>query len=61
MSEPSTYHEWPDMIEDCQERDEKLSDWDRQFLDSIEQLLSRGGTLTDKQRDTLDALWERVT
>lgn len=49
------------MIEDCQQREEKLSDWDRGFIDSIEQRLSRGGTLTDKQRDTLDAIWDRVT
>lgn len=61
MSEPSQYHEWPDMIEDCQQRESSLTDWERSFLDSIEQQLSRGGMLSEKQRDRLDAIWERVT
>lgn len=57
----SKHEEWPDMIEDCQQRESKLSDWERSFIDSIEQQLARGGTLTEKQREQLDCIWEKVT
>lgn len=49
------------MIEDCEKRESKLSDWERSFIDSISMQLSNGGALTDKQAETLDAIWERVT
>ena len=49
------------MIEDCEKRESKLSDWERSFIDSISMQLSKGRSLTDKQAETLDAIWERVT
>lgn len=49
------------MIEDCEKRESKLSDWERSFIDSISMQLSKGGVLTEKQAETLDTIWERIT
>lgn len=49
------------MVEDCENRESKLSDWERGFIDSIKIQLERGGSLTDKQVETLDKIWESVT
>lgn len=49
------------MIEDCEKRESKLSDWERSFIDSIWMQLSKGHSLTAKQAETLDTIWERVT
>lgn len=49
------------MIEDCENRESKLSDWERSFIDSISKQMADGRTLTEKQAERLDAIWERVT
>lgn len=49
------------MITDCVNRESKLSDWERSFIDSISMQLSKGKSLTDKQAETLDSIWEKVT
>jgi hypothetical protein len=54
-----TEHE--QLIEDCEERESKLSDWEREFIDSISRQLAAGRSLTDKQVEKLEAIWERVT
>lgn len=48
-------------IEDCRKRDTKLSAWDADFLDSIENQLNENRTLTQKQTDKLDEIWEKAT
>lgn len=54
-----TEHE--QLIADCEQRESKLTDWERTFIDSISMQLSRGKSLTEKQAETLDAIWERIT
>lgn len=49
------------MITDCENRESKLSDWERGFIDSLRHALERGKSLTDKQQAKLDDIWERVT
>ena len=49
------------MIEDCEKRESKLSDWERSFIDSISKQVGSGRSLTKKQAETLDDIWERVT
>ena len=49
------------LIEDCEARQEKLSEWEQQFIDSISKQLERGHSLTDKQRERLELIWEKVT
>lgn len=49
------------MVADCEARESKLSDWERSFVDSIGRQLAEGRTLTDKQEERLETIWERVT
>lgn len=49
------------MIADCRKRDHMLSAWDADFLDSIENRLNEARTLTPKQIETLDGIWEKAT
>ena len=51
----------PIMIEDCLERESKLSDWEAGFIDSLESQLGAGNSLTQKQIDKLGQIWERIT
>lgn len=45
------------MVEDCEVRQERMSEWEQQFIDSI----SRRKSLTPKQEETLNEIWEKVT
>lgn len=49
------------MLEDCEKREERLTDWERQFVDSLERQITSGRRPTDKQVDALDGIWERAT
>jgi len=49
------------MVADCEAREARLSDWERGFVDSIGTHLGAGRTLTEKQADTLEAIWNRAT
>lgn len=49
------------LIEDCENREDKLSDWERGFIDSIGRQMADGRALTDKQVERLEEIWERVT
>jgi len=49
------------MLADIEARESKLSDWERQFVDSIGAMLGGGGSLTPKQDETLCSIWEKVT
>lgn len=49
------------MIEDCEARDSKLSEWEQQFIASIGEQLAEGGGLSQKQRERLEQIWERIT
>lgn len=49
------------MVYDCVQRESKLSDWERTFIDSISNRLEGGLSLTPKQSDTLNSIWEKVT
>lgn len=57
----STHDEHAVMVKDCQERESKLTDWERGFVDSLEHQLAASRRLTDKQVETLDAIWDRIT
>jgi hypothetical protein len=49
------------MIEDCRKRDKRLSAWDVDFLESIEEWLDSNRTLTPKQQAKLTEIWEKAT
>lgn len=49
------------LVEDCENREDRMSDWERKFIDSISNQLEKGKTLSPKQIETLDNIWEKVT
>lgn len=49
------------MVQDCEAREDRLSDWERSFIDSIGRELARGRSLTEKQDERLTKVWERAT
>lgn len=53
--------EWSTLVEDCENREQRLSDWERQFIDSIRRQLDAGRPLTTKQADTLSNIWDKIT
>jgi len=57
----STDHDPVQLIKDCENRESRLSDWERSFLDSIKRQLEAGRTLSQRQLDTLGTVWERAT
>jgi len=49
------------LIDDCEKRESRLTEWEREFLDSVRTRIEGGTPLTPKQSETLDSIWERVT
>ncbi len=49
------------MLADCETREGRLSDWERGFVDSIQRQLASGRTLTEKQEEQLELIWEKAT
>lgn len=56
----SATEEHATMILDCEKRESKLNDWERQFIDSLSRQIENR-SLSAKQAETLDRIWERVT
>ena len=48
------------MIEDCEARRRRINEWEAGFLASIRVRLEKE-TLTTKQIDILNSIWERAT
>ena len=53
--------EYMDMVEDCEERESRLTEWESSFIDSIKDQLGRERPLSVKQIDTLESIWLRAT
>lgn len=49
------------MVEDCEARESRCTEWERTFLDSLSKQLGAGRGLSARQKETLDNIWERVT
>lgn len=49
------------MIQDCEDRSHKLTDWETEFIDSISTQMGRGSGLSPKQEETLEKIWDKVT
>lgn len=56
-----TPDELDQLIEDCEARESRLSDWARGFIDSIQRQRAVGRMLTEKQIGALESIWEQVT
>lgn len=53
--------EYMTLIEDCEKREDKLTDWERTFIDSLRRQVEAGKHPSPKQIDCLDKAWERAT
>jgi len=53
--------EYITLLEDCERRSHKLSDWELQFVDSMQRQITDGKRPTAKQIETLDNIWEKAT
>jgi HD superfamily phosphohydrolase YqeK len=54
-------NEFLEMIEDCEARESRLTDWERNFLDSVSGRLAAGKPLSVKQIEVLTTIWEHAT
>jgi hypothetical protein len=53
--------EYISLLDDCEKREQWLTDWERGFVDSLRHQLERGRRPTPKQIEALDTIWERAT
>jgi len=49
------------MINDCADREEKLSDWERGFISSVGDMADKKIRLSVRQLEILNNVWDRVT
>lgn len=54
-------NEHEQMVADCEAREERLSDWEREFIDSLSNQINKGRSLTDRQAEKLESIWDRAT
>lgn len=57
----STNEEIDQMLEDCEDRISKLSEWEVNFVASLRARQEKGYSITDKQDETLEKIWNKVT
>ena len=53
--------EYLQLVDDCEKRESRLSEWEQNFISSIRDRLEEEKPLTPKQTETLDKIWERAT
>lgn len=53
--------EYSTLIEDCQDRQDRLTEWECNFLDSLFDWVVDDKMPTPKQIETLDRIWEKAT
>lgn len=49
------------MISDCETRESRLSEWEREFVSSLRERVDAGLSLTSKQEETLETVWNNAT
>lgn len=53
--------EYLQMIEDCESRDRRMNEWEKEFVQSLRFQISEGKRPSAKQIEALDRTWEKVT
>ena len=53
--------EFQQMLEDCEERESKLTEWEQGFIQSMRDKFDRGYPITEPMDETLTKIWEKVT
>jgi hypothetical protein len=59
--QPSWQHEYVTLIDDCENRESRMSEWEANFCDSLRRQIEDGRMPSIKQIEKLDELWGRVT
>jgi len=49
------------LIDDCEARESRLTDWEQEFLSSLRSRIEMGLRPTLRQVETLDTVWEKAT
>jgi len=49
------------MIDDCEKRESRLTEWEAGFIDSLRSQIERDRRPTERQIETLDRIWEHAT
>lgn len=58
---PSWIDEYMQLVNDCEQRESRLTEWEATFIDSIKDQLGRARPLSAKQIETLEKVWDRAT
>jgi len=53
--------DYAQMIADCIKREPRMSEWEQGFIQSINDQVNRGKSLTPNQISKLNSIWEKVT
>ncbi len=53
--------EYITMIDDCESRESRLTEWEVGFCDSLRKQIEAGKMPTPKQIESLNKVWERAT
>ena len=53
--------EYVTMLDDCEKREDRLTDWERGFVDALRSQIEAGRRPSPKQISALDSMWERAT
>jgi ferritin-like metal-binding protein YciE len=57
--------DWADpyltLLDDCESRESRLSDWEREFVSALRSQIDKGRHPTPKQIEMLDKVWEKAT
>ena len=61
MKKATWQEEYIQMIDDCEDRESKLSEWDINFLESIRNRVEQGISPTIRQITVLENIWEKST
>ena len=61
MEKATWQEEYIQMIDDCEDRESRLSEWDIEFLESIRNRVEQGISLTSSQEKCLTDIWEKAT
>lgn len=58
---PEELLECQEMVDDCLDREQKLSQWESDFMTTLDDQLADRGFISDKQYSILSRVWDRVT
>lgn len=58
---PDWTEEYLQMIDDCEKRESRLTDWERSFIDSLRNQIETERRPSVKQIESLEQCWERAT